>query len=53
MGGLLYLSGEPDLPDAMPVNGERIDLGYVVSVLMGHREFVRRLVSEAGLDPAT
>ncbi|MGY1623117.1 DUF222 domain-containing protein [Geodermatophilus sp. SYSU D00965] len=44
---LLFPDGAPDLPDALRVNGERIDLGYVVSVLMGHRDFVRRLAAEA------
>ncbi|MGY1688546.1 DUF222 domain-containing protein [Geodermatophilus sp. SYSU D01105] len=44
---LLFPGGAPGLPDAMDVNGERIDLAYVVSVLMGHRDFVRRLAAEA------
>ncbi|WNV75921.1 hypothetical protein [Geodermatophilus sp. DSM 44513] len=44
----LFPAGEPDLPDAMPVNGERMDLRYAVGVLMGHRDFVRRLAAEAG-----
>ena len=52
VGGILGLDGRPALPDAMPVNGERIDVGYVVGVLLGHRDFVRRLEAEAGLAPA-
>jgi hypothetical protein len=34
----------------MHVNGERIDLRFVVGVLMGHRDFVRRL-EEVGPAP--
>jgi Domain of unknown function (DUF222)/HNH endonuclease len=45
---LLFPHGEPDLPDAMPETGERIDLGYVVSVLLGNRDLGRRLATEAG-----
>ena len=37
------------LPDAPHVNGERMDLRYVVDVLMGNRDFVRRAASEAGV----
>jgi hypothetical protein len=33
------------------VNGERIDLRYVVGVLMSHRDFVRRLEEEVGPAP--
>ena len=36
----------PDLPDAMHVNGERMDLAYVVGVLMTHRDLKRRLAAE-------
>jgi hypothetical protein len=46
--GILASISEADLPDAMYVNGERIDLRYVVGVLMGHRDFVRRLEAEVG-----
>jgi hypothetical protein len=42
----LFPGGEPPLPDAMPVNGERIDVRYVVGVLMGNRDLVRRLAGE-------
>ncbi|WP_157936856.1 HNH endonuclease signature motif containing protein [Geodermatophilus chilensis] len=52
VGGILGLDGSPALPDAMHVNGERMDVGYVVSVLMGHRDFVRHLEVEAGLASA-
>jgi hypothetical protein len=30
----------------MQVNGERIDVRYVVGVLMGNRDLVRRLAGE-------
>jgi hypothetical protein len=53
VGAVLFPDGEPDLPDAMQMGGERIDVGYVVSVLMSHRDFARRLGSEAGLTAAT
>ena len=45
---LLFPAGEPPLPDAMHANGERMDLRYVVSVLMGHRDFLRRCEAESG-----
>jgi hypothetical protein len=32
----------------MHVNGERIDLPYVVGVLMGNRDLVRRVAAEQG-----
>jgi hypothetical protein len=51
VGGILASTAEADLPDAMHVNGERIDLRHVVSVLMGHRDFVRRLEAEVGTTP--
>ena len=45
----LFPTGEPPLPEAMPVNGERMDLRYAVGVLMDHRDLIRRLAAEAGL----
>jgi hypothetical protein len=45
----LFPTGEPPLPGAMPVNGERMDLRYAVGVLMDHRDLIRRLAAEAGL----
>ena len=45
---LLFPTGEPPLPDAMHVNGERMDLRYVVSVLIGHRDYLRRWETETG-----
>jgi hypothetical protein len=36
----------------MHVNGERIDLRYVVGVLMGNRDLARRLAAERGDVPA-
>ena len=32
----------------MHVNGERMDLRYVVSVLIEHRDFLRRWAAETG-----
>jgi hypothetical protein len=46
IGATLFPRGEPHLPDAMPVNGERMDLRYVVGVLMGNRDLLRRLAAE-------
>jgi len=48
IGATLFPAGEPALPDAMPTGGERMDLHYVVGVLMGNRELIRRLAAEAG-----
>jgi hypothetical protein len=36
----------------MPANGERMDVRYVVGVLMGNRDLVRRLRAEASGVPA-
>jgi hypothetical protein len=44
---LLFPAGEPPLPDAMHVNGERMDMAWVVGVLMGNRDLERRLAAEA------
>ena len=52
IGATLFPSGEPPLPDAMHVNGERMDVRYVVGVLMGNRDLVRRLAAERGDVPA-
>ena len=52
IGATLFPAGEPALPEAMHVNGERIDLRYVVSVLMGNRDLARRLAAERGAVPA-
>jgi hypothetical protein len=48
IGATLFPSGEPPLPEAMHVNGERMDVRYVVGVLMGNRDLVRRLAAETG-----
>jgi hypothetical protein len=53
VGTLLFPHGEPDLPDAMHVNGERMDLAYAVSVLLGYRDFIRRMAAESRTDLAT
>jgi hypothetical protein len=52
IGATLYPDGEPQLPAAMPVNGERMDVRYVVGVLMGNRDLVRRLAAEQQNVPA-
>jgi hypothetical protein len=43
-----YPTGEPPLPEAVHVNGERMDLRHAVGVLLSHRDLVRRLAAEAG-----
>jgi hypothetical protein len=48
----LFPAGEPLLPDAPHVNGERMDVRYVVSVLPGHRDLIRRTAAEAGVELA-
>jgi hypothetical protein len=48
ISALLFPTGEPRLPEAMHVNGERMDLRYVVGLLMEHRDTVHRLEAEAG-----
>ncbi|WP_139263717.1 DUF222 domain-containing protein [Geodermatophilus africanus] len=48
MNRTLFPTGEPPLPDAVHVNGERMDLRYAVGVLMSHRDLIRRLAAEAG-----
>jgi hypothetical protein len=52
VGATLFPAGEPQLPDAMPTGGERMDVRYVVGVLMGNRDLVRRLAAEAAGVPA-
>lgn len=52
IGATLFPDGEPPLPDAMPTGGERMDVRYVVGVLMGNRDLVRRLETEATGVPA-
>jgi hypothetical protein len=53
VGATLFPSGESPLPDAMPVNGERMDIRYVVGVLMGNRDLVRRLAAEQSVPAGT
>jgi hypothetical protein len=48
IGATLFPGGEPPMAGAMHVNGERIDVRYVVGVLMGNRDLVRRLAAEQG-----
>jgi Domain of unknown function (DUF222)/HNH endonuclease len=49
IGALLYPAGEPDLPDALSVTGERMDMNYVVGVLMTNRDLSRRLAAQNGI----
>jgi hypothetical protein len=44
--GTVFPDRQPDLPDAMHVNGEPMDLAYVVGVLLGNRDPERRLAAE-------
>jgi Domain of unknown function (DUF222) len=48
---VLFPDRSPRLPDAMHVNGERMDMRYVVGVLMGNRDLERRLAAEARGEP--
>ena len=43
---LLFPDQRPDLPDTMHVNGESMDLAYVVGVLLANRDLERRLATE-------
>ncbi len=47
LAGLLFPGGQPELPEAMHVNGERMDLDHVVWVLLHQRDLQRRLAAEA------
>jgi hypothetical protein len=51
MTRVLFPDRPPSLPDAMHVNGERMDMRYVVGVLMGNRDLERRLAAEARGEP--
>ena len=46
MSRLLFPDRAPDLLDAMHVNGEPMDLAYVVGVLLANRDLERRLAAE-------
>jgi hypothetical protein len=52
IGSIVFPGGEPALPEAMQANGERADIRYVVGVLMGNRDLVRRLTAENDGVPA-
>ena len=52
IGPLVFPGGEPPLPEAMQANGERADIRYVVGVLMGNRDLLRRLAAENAGVPA-
>jgi uncharacterized protein DUF222/HNH endonuclease len=43
---LLFPDRQPELPDAVHVNGEPMDLAYVVGVLLANRDLERRLAEE-------
>jgi hypothetical protein len=43
---LLFPDRRPDLPDEVHVNGEPMDLAYVVGVLLANRDLERRLAAE-------
>jgi hypothetical protein len=45
----LFPGGEPTLAGTLAVGGERMDLRYVVGVLMTNRELTRRLAEQNGL----
>jgi hypothetical protein len=51
MTQVLFPDGSPSLPDAMRLGGERMDMAYVVGVLMGNRDLERRLAAEARGEP--
>jgi hypothetical protein len=53
IGATLFPSGEPPLPDALRANGERMDMRYVIGVLMGNRDLIRRLAAEQGVPAGT
>jgi hypothetical protein len=53
IGATLFPGGEPPLPDALRPNGERMDMKYVIGVLMGNRDLVRRLAAEQGVPAGT
>lgn len=53
IGATLFPDGEPPLPGSVPANGERMDLRYVVGVLMGNRDLLRRLAAEQGVPAGT
>jgi hypothetical protein len=53
IGATLFPSGEPPLPDALRANGERMDMRYVIGVLMGNRDLARRLTAEQGVSAGT
>lgn len=51
MATVLFPDGPPPLPDAMHVNGERLDMAHAIGVLMGNRDLRRRLAAEARGEP--
>jgi hypothetical protein len=53
IGATLFPGGEPPLPDALQANGERMDMRYVIDVLMGNRDLIRRLAAEQGVPAGT
>jgi hypothetical protein len=53
IGATLFPGGEPPLPDALKANGERMDMRYVIGVLMGNRDLIRRLAAEQRVPAGT
>ncbi len=47
MTQLLFPAGSPPIPEAMRANWERMNMAYVIGVLMGNRDLQRRLAAEA------
>jgi hypothetical protein len=47
MTRLLFPAGSPPMPEAMRANWERMNMAYVIGVLMGNRDLQRRLAAEA------
>ena len=50
---LLTPGTAPEVPDALHVNGEPMDLEYVVWALLAHRDLARRLAAEGAVENRT
>jgi hypothetical protein len=53
MDAALFPDGAPELGDTIQDHHDRMDMAWALSVLMGHRDLVRRLATEAGGQLAT
>jgi hypothetical protein len=49
----LFPDGPPPLPDTIQDHHDRMDMAWALSVLMGHRDLIRRLATEAGAQMTT